>query len=187
VATIDDLWTPLLAHHFGDVVLPASVLPLGSAHRFNTLALIPCSVCDKILLPPEPKVDPVWSRYSAPRSCGICGLPCCATCHCRCRCLDEECDVAELDRHYNYNCGRCRAWAHKNCYHLFSMCTGCRVCFCFACASEVLVACETCSASYCRACQRNWSVLGNICLCCFEEDQQGSGHNMLIFARHEHL
>jgi hypothetical protein len=113
VATMDRLWMPLLARHFGDVLPPASLLLLSATSRFSVLALTPCSVCSEILLPSKPRVDPEWSRYSANRSCGLCGLLCCASCHCRCSCLNERCHVAKSTD--VTDCCRCRGWAHDNC------------------------------------------------------------------------
>lgn len=169
---MDRLWLPLLAHHFGDVVPPAPLLLLSPARRFRALALTPCSVCDEILLPLEPRLDPVWSRYSVPRSCGLCDLPCCSTCHCRCRCLDEECDIGKIDRDYDYDCKSCRAWAHEACYESFSICPGCQVDFCFPCASKVFGECEMCDHHFCLACRRNENVLGDVCRWCFEAQDQ---------------
>jgi hypothetical protein len=96
VATMDRLWMPLLARHFADVVPPTPLLLLSPARRFRVLALIPCSVCNQILHPLKPRAGPVWIRYSASRSCGFCGLLCCATCHCQCRCLNDVCNIEML-------------------------------------------------------------------------------------------
>jgi hypothetical protein len=133
VATMDRLWTPLLAFHFDNVVPPTSLLLLSAARRFRVLALTPCSVCNELLLPSKPRDDPEWSRYSAPGSCLLCGLLCCATCHCRCSCLNERCHDAKLTN--VTNCCRCRGWAHDNC-QWYSFCTACEANFCSICAKS---------------------------------------------------
>jgi hypothetical protein len=104
VATMDRLWMPFLAHHFGDVVPPAYLLLLDPAHRFSALVLTLCSVCEKILLPSKPRVDPEWSRYSASRSYGCCERLCCVTCHCQCRCINDKCDIDAVDEGHD-DCG----------------------------------------------------------------------------------
>jgi hypothetical protein len=167
VATMDHLWMPLLAHHFGDVVPPALLLLVRPARRFSALALTRCSVCKKILLPSMPRVDPAWSRYSAPGSCWLCGLLCCAKCHCRCRCLNEDCNDGMSTTHpFHEFCGECRGWAHQDCECIVLHCKWCHVGFCYECESEVLINCETCDDEYCRKCQRIWDVLGDLCPRC---------------------
>jgi hypothetical protein len=106
VATIVSLWLPLLVYHFGDVVPPTPLLTLDPARRFRALALTPCSVCKEILLPPKPRVDPKWSRYSVIWSCVLCGLLCCTACHCRCRCLNDVCRIGVITANHN-DCRRC--------------------------------------------------------------------------------
>jgi hypothetical protein len=116
VATMDRLWMPFLVHHFSEVMPPAPLLLVSPTRRFSALALTPCSVCNDNLLPSKPRVDPEWIRYSAPGSCGGCGLLCCAICHCRCSCLHPECNKGMIRfMRPVENCGRCHGWAHENC------------------------------------------------------------------------
>jgi hypothetical protein len=157
VATMDRLWMPLLARHFGNVVFSASLLLLSPARRFRALALTPCSVCNEILLPLKPRADPEWSRYSAPGSCVLCGLLCCTTCHCRCRCLNDDCSIDSL---VVIDCERCHGWAHDDCSQFFSFCSWCDKWFCSACASEVLTKFGVIDPT-CQACQRNWVAIDN--------------------------
>jgi hypothetical protein len=65
-------------------------------------------------------------------------------------------------------CRRCRGWAHGS----REWCSYCPWCvergLCSTCASKVLVDCETSNLVFCRACQRSWNIIGDMCLRCFE-------------------
>jgi hypothetical protein len=95
MATMDQLWTDLLACHFGDV--DRATLPSWGptpAVQFRALAMLGCSDCHEVLLPAKPRVG--FTRYPNPHSCDRCGRLCCPTCHCQCRAMAKFCDQPRM-------------------------------------------------------------------------------------------
>jgi hypothetical protein len=142
-----------------------------------TLAVAPCSVCDRpVLQLDQNQIES--TRYGIPGSCDVCGQLCCAACHCQCHCLaDELCvwhdddeadnDEEELEGALE-ECSRCLGWAHAECNQIEASCPYCgdmfRVGFeftadCRRCGNRVCFDCLSISdADYmcCEDCIANW-------------------------------
>jgi hypothetical protein len=150
VATQDRLWQPLLAKHF-KAVMPLTKWGPTPARQFSAIALSPCSVCQKPVLP----LQELGSRYPGVHSCEKegCEELCCAACHCQCSCLRRHC---KLDRDEDnldlsvFMCACCRAWCHSDCNEQSIIsCDACLVTFCSYCMDQ----CESCPFSYCDSCR----------------------------------
>jgi hypothetical protein len=173
VATLDRVWSSMLARHFSDVTLPFS---LQSLHRvlcpvlsFRALALTPCSVCTKILLSLKPKVES--TRFPNTHSCAFCGSLCCAACHCQCHCLNLECQLGSLFHMCGsliiapLQCIRCKGRTHLCCdkgNEQFAVCGFCKRGSCSVC--NAMSACDTCGVFHCDKCRD--FVDGGTCKAC---------------------
>jgi hypothetical protein len=80
MATLDELWAPLVAQHF---FLGLHVTMSKPARKFRELACVCCSICQKSLLLSESRVIP--ARYQRPHFCNRCKFKCCADCRCECQ------------------------------------------------------------------------------------------------------
>ena len=85
VATLDQLWAPLLARQFLDVENGPFIVSSPARH-FRCLAFASCSVCKGSLLLAEPRAT---ARHRRQINFNICRSFCCYSC--RCYCLNPEC------------------------------------------------------------------------------------------------
>jgi hypothetical protein len=149
VATMDCLWRPQLARHFGDVVSTFSLNSMNSARLFRTFATTICNLCRDVLLPATPRLE--TTRYRKPHTCSQCKRVRCAECHCQCRCLNADCQHT-LHQGTFYECERCHGRAHADCDQIFE-CEDCESSFCVVCMPAMGFMCDVCNTWCCGICR----------------------------------